>query len=81
MGLRVSEDIASKFEKHAASLNQSSSNLLVMLMEALTRAMDKEGHVMMPIIVMTPSDYIKIRLVSDSENKDLGSKKGKISAS
>jgi len=54
--LRVDPDLDAKFEGYATRLNQSASNLLVMLMDALIRAMDQHGQVIMPLQIKTPAD-------------------------
>ena len=54
--LRVDPDLDARFEAHSVRLNQSASNLLVMLMDALCRAMDRDGFVVMPLQLKTPAD-------------------------
>jgi hypothetical protein len=54
--LRVDPDLDARFEVHSGRLNQSASNLLVMLMDALCRAMDRDGCVVMPLQLKTPAE-------------------------
>jgi hypothetical protein len=68
MGLRVSAELGQKFEGHAARLNQSASNLLVMLMEALVRAMDDNKQVVMPLQLKTPADFNAAAMIHNAHN-------------
>jgi hypothetical protein len=75
MGLRVTAEMASKFEVHAARLNQSASNLLVMLMESLVAAMEKDGLVVMPLQLKTPADCAPSAPAIHMEHNGVGHQK------